>query len=91
MADKRAGEFEQAINRLEAIVKLLETGDVGLDESVALFREGRALARKCEELLRVAQEEVDAATRDPGHVVQAGRKSAGSLFGDDQDREELSL
>ncbi|MFY9781421.1 MAG: exodeoxyribonuclease VII small subunit [Candidatus Baltobacteraceae bacterium] len=62
MAEKRSGEFEQALERLEAIVKELEGGGVGLDESVRLFREGRELARKCEELLKNAQATVDAAS-----------------------------
>jgi len=64
MAEKKAGAFEAAIDRLEQIVKELETGDVGLDESVKLYREGRELARTCEQLLRTAQEEVDAAGRE---------------------------
>jgi exodeoxyribonuclease VII small subunit len=65
MADKKTGEFERAIERLEQIVKQLETGDVGLDESVKLFREGRDLARACDQLLRTAQAEVEAASSEP--------------------------
>ncbi len=65
MADKKTGEFERAIERLEQIVKQLETGDVGLDESVKLFREGRDLARACDQLLRAAQAEVEAASSEP--------------------------
>jgi exodeoxyribonuclease VII small subunit len=63
MAEKKAGSFEAAIDRLEQIVKELEAGDVSLDDSVRLYREGRELARKCEQLLRTAQEEVEAAGR----------------------------
>ena len=36
---------------------------MSLDDSVRLYREGRDLARKCEQLLRAAQEEVEAAGR----------------------------
>jgi exodeoxyribonuclease VII small subunit len=66
MAEKKTGEFEAAIDRLEQIVKHLEAGDVGLDESVALFREGRELARRCEQLLQKAQAEVDTALSGRG-------------------------
>ncbi len=59
MAEKKSGEFERALERLEAIVKELEGGGVGLDESVRLFREGRELARACEGLLKTAQATVD--------------------------------
>ncbi len=62
MADKKTGEFEKSIARLEEIVKLLESGEIGLDESVQLYREGRDLARASEALLRKAQEEVEAAS-----------------------------
>ena len=73
MAEKKSGEFEQALERLEAIVKELESGGVGLDESVRLFREGRELARRCEELLKNAQAAVDAAS---GNGAQAAAPSA---------------
>jgi exodeoxyribonuclease VII small subunit len=72
MAEKKSGEFEQALERLEAIVKELEGGGVGLDESVRLFREGRELARRCEELLKNAQATVDAAS---GNGTQAAAPS----------------
>jgi exodeoxyribonuclease VII small subunit len=71
MADKKTGEFERAIERLEAIVRQLETGDVGLDESVKLFREGRELARTCERLLSEAQKEVEAAATEPSPAPAA--------------------
>jgi|HubBroStandDraft_5_1064220.scaffolds.fasta_scaffold489764_2 exodeoxyribonuclease VII small subunit len=72
MADKKSGEFELAIERLEQIVKQLETGDVGLDESVKLFREGRQLAQKCDKLLGEAQKEVEAAAKEPSAPAAAG-------------------
>ena len=55
MTERKTGEFETAIVRLEAIVAALEKGDVGLDESVKLYREGRDLAKRCDELLRAAE------------------------------------
>lgn len=72
MADKKTGEFERAIERLEQIVRQLETGEVGLDESVHLFREGRELARTCERLLGEAQKEVEAAAKEPAPQPAGG-------------------
>ena len=66
MAEQVTGEFEKAIERLDQIVKDLESGTIGLDKSVELFREGRDLARKCDELLKAAQAAVDAAGGDGG-------------------------
>lgn len=44
--------FEQAIARLEEIVKILENGDVALNESLSLFEEGIALSKFCEAELK---------------------------------------
>ncbi len=58
MTDKRTGEFELAMARLDAIVKRLETESVSLDESVELFKEGKMLAARCDELLKIAQDTI---------------------------------
>ena len=41
MAQKKS--FEEAIKRLEEIVKALESGDTPLEQSIALFEEGTEL------------------------------------------------
>jgi len=53
--------FDTKLARLEAIVKTLESGEPSLDDAVKLFKEGKALAAECEQLLRGAQEQVDRA------------------------------
>jgi len=62
MATNASGEFEKSLERLEAIVTRLEKDNPSLDESVALFREGRDLATKCEKLLKAAQASIEAAS-----------------------------
>lgn len=47
--------FEQALVRLEEIVKQLEQGRVSLDESLRLFEEGTALAAACNQQLETAE------------------------------------
>ena len=44
-------KFEQAIERLSAIVAKLEDGEASLDESLQLFQEGRALGKQCSQQL----------------------------------------
>ena len=39
--------FEEAMSRLEEIVKALETGKASLDDSLELFEEGVKLVRFC--------------------------------------------
>jgi exodeoxyribonuclease VII small subunit len=58
------GTFEEKLERIEAIVKELESGNVQLDRSIELFKEGKTLARECEAFLRSAQEQVDKAMNE---------------------------
>ncbi len=51
--------FEAKLARIDAIVKELESGNVELQRATELFAEGKTLARECEDLLRVAQEQID--------------------------------
>lgn len=55
---KKNMSFEQSMERLDAIVKLLEKGEAPLDESLALFEEGTALISACGKLLDVAEQKV---------------------------------
>jgi len=50
--------YEAARDELTDVVRKLEAGGLGLDESVALWERGEALARRCEEQLAGARERV---------------------------------
>ena len=47
--------FEASMARLEQIVRAMERGDVALEESLKLFKEGTELVRNCQKLLDEAQ------------------------------------
>ena len=47
--------YEQAYEELEALVERLESGELALEESLALFERGQALAARCSELLEQAE------------------------------------
>ena len=47
--------FEEAMQRLEQIVRAMERGEVALEESLKLFQEGTELVRNCQKLLDEAQ------------------------------------
>lgn len=51
--------YEDARDELKETVKLLELGQMGLDESLALWERGEALARRCEEHLAGAKQKVE--------------------------------
>ena len=43
--------FEEALTELEQTVQQLEEGSLTLEETVGLYRRGRALSLRCQELL----------------------------------------
>lgn len=47
--------FEQSMQRLEQIVRSMERGDVALEDSLKLFREGTDLVSRCGKLLEEAE------------------------------------
>ena len=55
---KKTLSFEESMLRLEEIVRLLERGDVPLEESLALFEEGSGLIARCSKLLDSAEQKV---------------------------------
>lgn len=57
--------FEQARDELVQIVATLEAGASTLDESMALWERGEALAARCQELLDGAQAAIDAVADGP--------------------------
>lgn len=47
--------FEEALDRLNAIVERLEKGDVPLEESIGLYEEGMKLGALCKGIVRDAE------------------------------------
>jgi exodeoxyribonuclease VII small subunit len=48
-------DFESALERLEEIVERLDEGNLPLAQSLELFKEGTLLAKRCRDLLSVAE------------------------------------
>ena len=57
MAGKKLN-FEASMERLEEIVRMLESGSEGLDSSLKLYQEGIELVRACSERLDQAEQVV---------------------------------
>ncbi len=61
--------FEEALKRLEDIVRALETGERSLDESISLYEEGQRLKALCEARLadaRMRIEQIQQSAAGPG-------------------------
>jgi len=50
--------FEQALDELDALVRRMESGQLGLDESIEAYRRGAELARFCQARLAAAEEQI---------------------------------
>ncbi|MBX7515514.1 exodeoxyribonuclease VII small subunit [Qipengyuania sp. GH38] len=59
--DKPIGEmsFEEALRALEGVVRNLESGEVPLDESIALYERGEELRKACQARLDAAQARIE--------------------------------
>jgi exodeoxyribonuclease VII small subunit len=55
--------FEEAYGRLEEVLSRLQMGNMTLDDSLATYEEGMALAAHCQTLLDAAELRVEALER----------------------------
>jgi exodeoxyribonuclease VII small subunit len=58
--------FEEAIARLESVVRELEGGGLPLEKALELFAEGIELSRVCSRNLEDAEQRIAILTRDEG-------------------------
>ena len=58
--------FEESMKRLETIVKTLESGQVSLDDSLALYEEGIQLVKACEKKLKEVEQKAVKLIDDSG-------------------------
>lgn len=56
--------YEQAVEKLEEIVRRIESGQVGLEDSIKLYEEGMALGKRCKEILTQAEQRVEQVSRE---------------------------
>lgn len=61
-------KFEKALERLEEIVRLLEKGEITLEESLKLFEEGVKLARHCSTKLDEAEGKIKILAEETSEV-----------------------
>ncbi|MBV9232583.1 MAG: exodeoxyribonuclease VII small subunit [Candidatus Eremiobacteraeota bacterium] len=81
MSEREDG-FEKKLDRIDAIVKELENRDTKLERAIALFKEGKNLARECEQILKNAQVQIDEAMSGSSRTGPGTTRGNGEL--DDQ-------
>lgn len=60
--------FEDAMERLEALITAMEEGDTPLAEMVAKFEEGSKLLKMCQSQLKTAELKIEKLNLDSGEV-----------------------
>lgn len=78
---KKYKDFESAIERLEEITVLLESGQSSLEESIGLYTEGLEIARFCDERLsetektiKIIQEKDGVLTETEQEIFEGGEE-----------------
>lgn len=65
---KKAVDFEQSLNALEALVNKMEKGDLTLEESLQAFESGIQLTRECQSRLAAAEQQVQKLVEQQGEM-----------------------
>lgn len=78
MSDKTKDiTFEEAMARLEEIVKYLESGNAPLDKSLEVFEEGVALVKLCNQKLDSAEQKVRFLTSSGEEITGEAKPDSG--------------
>lgn len=85
MSKSKPLSYEDALEKLEAIIEKIEQGEVGLEETLASAREGMELIRHCRGILDSARKRVDELMVEPDDV-EAGEDE--DAFEDDDALED---
>ncbi len=63
-------KFEEALKRLEEIVRGLESGETSLEESLKLFEEGIVLSKHCNDKLQEARQKIEMLVKSAGGEIK---------------------
>lgn len=68
--EKKEASFEENLEKLENIVKKLESGEVPLDDAIKEFTEAMNLAKTCDEKLKNAEEAITKLVNSDGSLEE---------------------
>ena len=57
-------KFEDNIKKLEGLVAKMESGEMGLDDMIKAFEEGRKLVTECQKDLESIRQRIEKVTKD---------------------------
>ena len=63
--------FEQALGELEKLVEQIESGQIGLEESIAKYEQGIQLIKQCRVILDAAEKKIQLLAKGEGEQLTA--------------------
>ena len=84
MAKSGKMSFEEAMQRLDAIVDAMESGEIGIEESIAKYEEAMKLAVHCRKVLEDAELRIQKIQVDAGGVKATPFEQATEADGEDE-------
>ncbi|MDC0342940.1 exodeoxyribonuclease VII small subunit [Alphaproteobacteria bacterium] len=70
MSKEKDNNFETNLKKLEMIVDKLESGDIGLEESVKLYEEGMKIKKICDKKLKDIEMQIKKIKIEDNKVVK---------------------
>ena len=70
MSKEKDNNFETNLKNLEVIVDKMESGDIGLEESVKLYEEGMRIKKICDKKLRDIEMQIKKIKIEDNKVVK---------------------
>ncbi len=70
MSKEKDNNFETNLKKLEVIVDKLESGDIGLEESVKLYEEGMIIKKICDKKLKDIEMQIKKIKIEDNKVVK---------------------
>ena len=70
MSKEKDNNFEVNLKKLEVIVDKLESGDIGLEESVKLYEEGMKIKKICDKKLKDIEMQIKKIKIEDNKVVK---------------------
>jgi exodeoxyribonuclease VII small subunit len=61
--EEKTKTFEESVAQLEQIVAAIESGEIGLEESLAKYEQGMELVKKCRGILDRAEKRIEQLTQ----------------------------
>lgn len=77
LSDIAALRYEEAVEQLEAIIDRIESGEIGLEDSIKAYERGVALRRHCERILEQAEQRIEELSARDEEGDDTGGRDAG--------------